>query len=211
MSRNLDFTAAQKALARKRFLQLGNVFWINVRTLTGLRHSQAHGTREISTSQLYVRNIPLGSGEAVLLKNQRQSSLRSSSDEAFVGDSYYMFAPREMKRDCNYIMYGPYPPSGVVTWSSTNTPVVTVDGGGNETAIASGDANILAHWQTVVGYNYSCAAIYANVQASATCHVCTKPSGEVTQSSNWDDAHNLPTAQVYQATLLPTTTDFSGR
>ncbi len=96
-----------------------------------------------------------------------------SSGKALEGVTGYMFAPQVMKRDCHYVQYGPYSPSSPIDWSSTNTPVVTVDGAGNETTVAPGSGTILARWQEVVGANYSCAAIYAYVTASATCDVDT--------------------------------------
>jgi hypothetical protein len=100
-----------------------------------------------------------------------------SSGTAGPGVIGYMFAPKVMKRDCHYVQYGPYSPSTTINWSSTSTPVVTVDGAGNETTIALGSGTILARWQEVVGVNYSCAAVYANVTASATCDVvCAVPN-----------------------------------
>jgi hypothetical protein len=127
-------------------------------------------------------------------------AMTPSSGTAEVGAFGYMFAPSEMRRDCNYVMYGPYSPPGTITWSSTNTPVVTVDGAGNETTIAPGSANILAQWQTIVGYNYACAAIYANVTANATCDVqCLLPTGETSNSDGWDSS--TPTIHRWNQTL----------
>ncbi len=97
--------------------------------------------------------------------------MNPASGSALVGVTGYMFAPTEMKQDCNGVLYGPYSPTSVITWSSDNTPVVTVDGAGNETTVAPGSANILAQWQEVVGVNYSCAAIYGNVGTAARCDV----------------------------------------
>jgi hypothetical protein len=42
---------------------------------------------------------------------------------------------------------------------------------GNETTVAPGTASILARWQTIVGYNYACAAINATITAYANCDV----------------------------------------
>ena len=38
------------------------------------------GHANISTSQRYVRNLPVGSGEAVMLKNQRRHNTVTSED-----------------------------------------------------------------------------------------------------------------------------------
>ena len=106
----------------------------------------------------------------------RSCAMTPPSGSAGPGVIGYMFAPSVMKQDCHFI-YGPYAPSSTITWSSTNTPVVTVDSAGNETTVALGSGTILAQWSEVVGFNYSCAAIYANVTVSATCDVvCAVPN-----------------------------------
>jgi len=53
-----------------------------------------------------------------------------SSGTAGPGVTGYMFAPGVVKRDCHYVLYGPYSPSTSITWSSTNTSAVTVTGSG---------------------------------------------------------------------------------
>jgi hypothetical protein len=90
--------------------------------------------------------------------------------------------------DCHYVLYGPYSPSTTITWSSTDTSVVTVTGSGYETTVAPGSSSILARWSEVVGVNYSCAAIYANVTAGATCDVqCAVPNNfHLTNTSGFD-------------------------
>jgi len=134
------------------------------------------------------------------------------SGEAEVGQFGYMFAPSVMKRDCHYVQYGPYSPTSAINWSSTNTTVVTVDGSGIETAVAPGSAYILARFSEIGGYNYSCAAIYANITTSATCGVqCTTPTGETTAFGGWADSDNLPTVAKWNQTLTPASTSFAGR
>jgi hypothetical protein len=66
--------------------------------------------------------------------------------------------------------------------------VVTVTGSGYETTVAPGSSSILARWSEVVGVNYSCAAIYANVTTSATCDVqCAVPNNfHLTNTSGFD-------------------------
>jgi len=98
------------------------------------------------------------------------------SGSAQVGESGYMFAPQVMKRDCNYVQYGPYSPSGSINWSSDNTSVVTVDSGGNETTVGLGSAGIVARFQEIAGYMFTCGQpVYANLTTGAHCDVLPPP------------------------------------
>lgn len=99
-------------------------------------------------------------------------SMNPSSGSAIEGISGYMFAPNVMKHDCQFVQFGPYNPTAQITWSSSNTNVVTVDSGGVESTIAGGSGDIVARWPEVVGYAFTCGQpIYGNVSAGATCDV----------------------------------------
>src|SRR5437660_691398 len=101
-------------------------------------------------------------------------SMNPPSGRAFTGETGYMFAPNVMKHDCQNVQFGPYNPTSQVTWSSDNTNAVTVDGAGNETTVAAGSANIVARWQEIVGYAFTCGQpIYGNIGTAATCDVDT--------------------------------------
>lgn len=103
-------------------------------------------------------------------------AMNPPSGSAQVGESGYMFAPQVMKRDCNYVQYGPYSPSGSINWSSDNTSVVTVDSGGNETTVGLGSAGIVARFQEIAGYMFTCGQpVYANLTTGAHCDVLPPP------------------------------------
>jgi integrase len=58
--------------------------WHEVRRgrLQRIRYHQLMGHANISTSQRYVRNLPVGAGEAVMLKNQRRHNTVTSEVSA---------------------------------------------------------------------------------------------------------------------------------
>jgi hypothetical protein len=98
--------------------------------------------------------------------------MNPASGSAPVGVSSHMFAPTEMKKDCNHVQYGPYSPASTITWASNNTPVVTVDSTGVETTVAPGSGQITAQWQEIVAYTFRCGQpVYGNVGCGATCDV----------------------------------------
>lgn len=104
-------------------------------------------------------------------------SMNPSSGSAFVGDSGFMFAPSEMRKDCNNILYGPYSVTAN-EWFTSNASVVTVTNSGIETCVAPGSATITGKWPTVVAYNtYSCGCCPINGYgtAPATCDVLRTP------------------------------------
>ena len=73
-----------------RDAQIEGLVWHDLRATYGERLGEAGfnaydiaklmGHANISTSQRYVRNLPVGSGEAVLLKNQRRHNTVTSED-----------------------------------------------------------------------------------------------------------------------------------
>lgn len=101
-------------------------------------------------------------------------SMNPPSGDAPVGASAYMFAPQEMRRDCNFNQYGPYVITNTTAWYSSNTSVVTVSSSGVETCISPGSASITGQWQTIVAYDSyhcGCCPIYASASCGATCDV----------------------------------------
>ncbi len=83
-------------------------------------------------------------------------------------------------------------PSSVINWSSSNTSVVTVDSGGNETTVGLGSAGIVAQWQEIMGYAFTCGQpVYGNMTTGASCDVvppppCAVPVNLVQQGSGTD-------------------------
>src|SRR5690349_910107 len=68
-------------------------------------------------------------------------STNPGSGRALVGESGFMFSPREMRRDCNFIQYGPYAVTAT-QWFTSNGSVVDVTNSGIETCNAPGTATI---------------------------------------------------------------------
>jgi len=92
-----------------------------------------------------------------------------NSGSAGIGESGYMFTPLEMRRDCNYLLYGPYTITNTSSWYSNNSGIVSVTNSGIESCLSAGQAQIQGIWPTVVGWNtYSCGCCPINGYGSAT-------------------------------------------
>ena len=90
------------------------------------------------------------------------TALSPNSATLSVGDSTIPFLPLETDQNCLGDHFGPNPASAIITWSSTNTSVATVDQTGNVTAVGPGTATISAQWQAVV---YECGNFCTQVTA----------------------------------------------
>jgi hypothetical protein len=76
-----------------------------------------------------------------------------------------------MKDVCSNDPWGPFGPSGSVSWSSSNTAIATVSGQ-TITAVGAGSATITGTWSgDLVAYGYMCSPQYGGGGASATLQV----------------------------------------
>jgi hypothetical protein len=76
-----------------------------------------------------------------------------------------------MKDICSNDPWGPFGPSGSVSWSSSNTAIATVSGQ-TITAVGAGSATITGTWSgDLVAYGYMCSPQYGGGGASATLQV----------------------------------------
>ncbi|HXI25834.1 MAG TPA: Ig-like domain-containing protein [Pyrinomonadaceae bacterium] len=127
-----------------------------------------------------------------------------------------LFTAEEQYQDC----YGNFSEFTFVTdatWASSAPSVATVESlNGNVTGAAPGSATITASWHEYV-YHYnpatqSCVPRQNDYTKSATITVqCPVPTSETTTFGGWDDADQLGTLAMWNQTLQPTSTNFSGR
>src|SRR5262249_18494023 len=82
-------------------------------------HSMIGRAEVVKTGAAIASSFSCGECPCGLVYNS--CSMSPPSGDAPVGASAYMFAPREMRRDCNFNQYGPYVITNTTAWYSSNT------------------------------------------------------------------------------------------
>jgi hypothetical protein len=103
----------------------------------------------------------------------RSGSMNPAGSTAIVGASGFMYQPREMRQDCNFIQYGPYNMTAG-EWFTSNSNQITVTNSGIETCMAPGIPSVTAKWQSIMAYNMAmcgCCPIFGFGTASANCDI----------------------------------------
>lgn len=103
----------------------------------------------------------------------RSGSMNPTGSTAAVGAVGFMYQPREMRQDCNFIQWGPYV-MNANEWFTSNSSQITVTNSGVETCVAPGNPSVTAKWQSVMAYNMfmcGCCPIYGFGNASANCDI----------------------------------------
>ncbi|MGH9760356.1 MAG: Ig-like domain-containing protein, partial [Blastocatellia bacterium] len=112
------------------------------------------------------------------------TALSPNSATMSVGDSTKPFTAKETDQNCLQVLFGQYTVGAIITWSSNDTSVATVDSSGNVTAVGPGSAVISAQWEAVV---YECLNFCSLVNANpvATASVTIRPKITGTSSIWW--------------------------
>ena len=144
------------------------------------------------------------------------SRMTPGSVTGFPGDTTQFFAQEQDANCFGFPMSWYNISSSQVTFSSDNSGVATIASSGLATAVAPGTTNLRGSFETM-GIWYSnpneggCVLQPVTTNCSAVCEVadCSKPTGETTMSTEWDNI--VGSTHKWVQRLLPFDTSFAGR